>query len=158
MKKHLPIALPLAALILTFTWAACSKSKSGTGSTNPTVTLVTQASWKYDTSGIDLNKDGVVDIGGDSLITACQKDDIYTFKSDSTGTLDEGATKCHVGDPQTAPFTWMLTSNNTIVSISSNTLLSGNINIFSLSSTKWILYKDTTISNIGVRYLVSLKH
>ncbi|HXB90779.1 MAG TPA: hypothetical protein VNU72_00755 [Puia sp.] len=157
MQKHLPIVLPAAALVLAFAWASCSKSKS-TDPGNPTVNLVTAASWKYDTSGIDLNKDGVVDIGGDSLITACQKDDIYTFKSDSTGTLDEGATKCHVGDPQTAPFTWSLTTNQTVLAISSNTLLSGNINIFSLSSTKWVLYKDTTISNIGVRYIVQLKH
>ncbi len=56
------------------------------------------------------------------------------------------------------PFTWSLTTNQTILAISSNTHLSGNINIFSLSSTKWVLYKDTTISNIGVRYIVQLKH
>jgi hypothetical protein len=155
MKNQARILLPPVALFFMILWASCSKSHS---SNNSTASLITQSSWRYDTSGIDLNKDGIVDIGGDTLIAPCEKDDIYTFRSDSTGTIDEGAAKCHVSDPQTDPFTWSLTNNQTVLTVASTAFLSGNINIFSTTSSKWILYKDTTVSGISVRYLVSLKH
>ena len=160
MKHRSLLALPLTAVFLTILWASCSKNHSvdNPNNTNTTTSLVTQASWKYDTSGIDLNKDGIVDVGGDSLIKACEKDDIYTFKSDSTGTIDEGAVKCNVSDPQTVPFKWSINSTQTVLTASAPPLLNGNINIFSLTSAKFILYKDTTVSGISVRYLVSLKH
>jgi hypothetical protein len=165
MKRTWFLTLPLAALILTIVWAACTKSHStenpggpdGTGS-NGTVTLITSMTWRYDTSGIDANKDGIVDVGNDSLFTPCTKDDIYTFKSDSTGILDEGATKCDTSDPQTLPFAWSLTNNNTVLTSTANPVLAAGVNIFSLSSTKWILYKDTTIAGFPIRYLLSLKH
>ena len=72
MKRSSLLTLPLAALFLTILWASCSKNHSvdNPNNTNTTTSLVTQASWKYDTSGIDLNKDGTVDVGGDSLIAA----------------------------------------------------------------------------------------
>ena len=154
MKNQARIFLPLAALFFMILWASCSKSHSNN---NSTATLVTQSSWKYDTSGIDLNKDGIVDIG-DTTVKPCVKDNIYTFKSDSTGTIDEGATKCNVSDPQTVPFTWSLTNNQTVLTVTGNTILSGGINIFSVSSTNFILYKDTTLSGIALRYVVNLKH
>ncbi|HEY4060391.1 MAG TPA: hypothetical protein VGM30_00745 [Puia sp.] len=158
MKRQPIPALSLAALFSTILWTACTKSHSNTPGTSAQVTLITQTSWRYDTSGVDLNKDGIVDIGGDTLITTCEKDDIYTFKSDSTGAIDEGATKCHVSDPQTVPFKWSFTNNATILTATAPPLLTGNINILSLTSTKFVLYRDTTLSGISVRYLVSLKH
>jgi len=160
MKRSSLLTLPLAALFLTLLWASCSKSHSieNPNNTNTTTSLVTQTSWRYDTSGIDLNKDGTVDVGGDSLIATCEKDDIYTFKSDSTGTIDEGTVKCNASDPQTIPFKWSINSTQTVLTASAPPLLNGSINIFSLTSAKFILYKDTTVSGISVRYLVSLKH
>ena len=109
MKNFPRPTLPLAALFLVILWASCSKSHSSEHPTNgpgSNFVLITQTTWRYDTSGVDLNKDGVVDIGNDTLITACEKDDIYTFKSDSTGIIDEGVTKCDAADPQTLPFSW----------------------------------------------------
>ena len=162
MKLKFLYTLPLAALILILTilWASCSKSHSAEHPTGPngTVTLIASSSWRYDTSGVDLNKDGIVDVGNDSLFTPCTKDNIYTFKSDSTGILDEGATKCDTADPQTLPFAWALTNNNTVLTSTANPVLEGGINILSLTSTKWVLYKDTTISGFPIRYLLSLKH
>ena len=160
MKLKTHLTLPLAALFLTILWAACSKSHSteNPNGQSTTVTLITQTTWRYDTSGVDLNKDGIVDVGNDTLITPCEKDDIYTFKSDSTGIIDEGATKCNAADPQTLPFSWGLTNNQTVLTSSANPILAGGVNIFSLTSSKWILYKDTTVSGFPIRYVISLKH
>ena len=156
MKKSPHLTLALAALFLVILWASCSKSHSSDNS-NSRVTLITQSTWRYDTSGIDLNKDGVVDIG-DTLFQPCTKDNVYTFKSDSTGTMDEGLTKCIAASPQMVPFTWSLTNNQTVLTSTVNPLLAGGINIFSLTSSNWILYKDSTVSGISVRYILNLKH
>lgn len=43
-----------------------------------------------------------------SIMEACEKDDLTTFKSDGTFINDEGATKCDTEDPQTEEGTWKL--------------------------------------------------
>ena len=50
--------------------------------------------------------------------TACELDDIITFKVNSEGEFSEGATKCNAADPQSTPFLWTLTNNNTKLNIS----------------------------------------
>jgi hypothetical protein len=157
MQKHPLIVSFFAVLVLLGISMGCKKNSSSTTSTNSTVTLITQAAWKYDTSGIDLNSDGKVDLS-DTLVAPCDKDDLFTFSKDSTGTIDEGPTKCNVADAQTDPMTWYLTSNNTVLNVSSTGLLNGSLNIFSLTSSNMVLYKDTTISSISFRYLIALKH
>lgn len=58
MPKHLLIPC-LVALVLSIAWASCSKSSSGNNNNN--VTLLTKGTWKFDTSGIDLDKNGTID-------------------------------------------------------------------------------------------------
>lgn len=47
----------------------------------------------------------------------CEKDDSFSFNSDGTATIDEGATKCEVSDPQTSTGTWTLNADETMVTI-----------------------------------------
>lgn len=45
-----------------------------------------------------------------TVASACQRDNIWTFKSDGTYSVSEGATKCNAGDPDIATTgTWQLT-------------------------------------------------
>jgi len=46
----------------------------------------------------------------------CSKDDITIFNADGTMTLDEGATKCDAGDPQTSSGTWSFVDNESKLS------------------------------------------
>jgi hypothetical protein len=158
MKNKVWIPSCFAALFfLSLGWAACSKSKSTAGNTaNTPMALVTQATWKYDTSGIDLNNDGIVDVA-DTTVTPCEKMYTYTFNLDSTGLLNE-AFPCNTGNPQTVPFTWSLTNNQTVLTASINPILAGGVNIFRLTSTSLVVYKDSTFSGLSFRYLISLKH
>lgn len=49
-----------------------------------------------------------------TVMTSCQRDNIWLFKSDGTYTITEGATKCNSTDPDTATSgTWQLTENDT---------------------------------------------
>lgn len=155
MKKLPFLSVCLGSLSLLI-WTACKKDSSSSSNASRT-TLITQTTWRYDTSGIDLDHNGTIDLGNDTLIAKCQKDDIYTFASNGTGTMDEGSLKCSVADPQTSSFNWSLTNHDSVLHATFPPI-SGTINIQSVTSTKWTLYKDTTISGISIRYIVSLKH
>jgi hypothetical protein len=47
-------------------------------------------------------------VGTFSDVDDCDKDDIFYYKSDNTGTKDEGAIKCFSPDPQIEKFTFKL--------------------------------------------------
>lgn len=113
MKKILFAILMGAA---TVSFVACSNgaydanpSTNNSGSGNPLLTggnnggnggvsILTSGSWKITaytlTSGA-----GTTDLL--ALIDACERDDIFTFKTDNTIIRDEGASKCSASDPQT---------------------------------------------------------
>ena len=87
--------------------AACKKSES----LDVKATLTT-GKWQL--------SDAKVGIPGSSLtvdvydsIPACVRDNFYTFAANGTLTVDEGASKCNSGDPQTATANWKLLNNNT---------------------------------------------
>jgi hypothetical protein len=53
-----------------------------------------------------------------TVLQACERDNIWNFKSDGTYTVTEGATKCNATDPDTASSgTWQLTENDTKIII-----------------------------------------
>jgi hypothetical protein len=153
MRKQLLIVPFLCFLLFMAIFIGCGKSSSP--STSPS--FITQAAWKYDTSGVDFDKNGTIDFA-DTSLKACEKDNTYLFKSDSSGLADEGATKCAPADPQSTPFVWGLRSNKTVLVVAGNALLSGSLNISSVTSSKFVLYKDTTLSGVSFRYIFSLKH
>lgn len=149
----------MALLFLTIWAAACKKSHSSpTDTTPPRVTLITQASWKFDSSGVDGNKDGIIDVV-DTTLQPCLKDNTYQFNKDSTGIADNGPTKCNPSDPQTTPFTWSFSgTNQSVIKSNADPILAGGVNIFSMTSTKMVLYKDTTVFGLSIWYIISLKH
>jgi hypothetical protein len=151
----LPCAIALASLTI---WTACKKNTSSSNTSSRT-TLITEASWKFDSSGIDQNKDGIIDVVDTTSILPCQKDNTYTFNKDSTGIMDEGATKCNSTDPQTTAFTWSFSgTGQSVIKSDANPILANGINILSMTSTKMVLYKDTTVYGFNIWYIVNLKH
>src|ERR1700726_2193975 len=145
MKKNIRIAPFLLALIVLTIWTACKKNSSSSNNTPSRITLVTQASWKFDSAGVDLDKNGTIDVI-DTTLQPCLKDNTYLFNKDSTGVADNGPTKCNASDPQTTPFTWSFSgTDQSVIKSDANPLLASGLNIFSLTSTKMVLYKDTTI-------------
>ncbi|MDR3716299.1 MAG: hypothetical protein P4L51_26135 [Puia sp.] len=158
MKKLFLVSLlfPIAFFLVV---SGCSKSSNNgnNSGSESRMTLITRSAWKYDTSGIDNNMDGIVDIG-DTTIPACEKDNTYQFNADSTGLMNEGATKCNVNDPQTAAFTWSFNTAQTMLQSNFNPILVNGVNIFKLTDSTLVVYKDSTVFGISFRYLLSLKH
>jgi hypothetical protein len=107
----------IGIFFVAFLWAGMSCSKD-----EQTVPLpVTRAqllarSW--------IQTDLLATVGGtqtsvfNTVLTACQRDNIWNFKSDGTYTVTEGATKCNTTDPDTVTSgTWQLTDSDTKIII-----------------------------------------
>ncbi|MFM9944541.1 MAG: hypothetical protein ACKVQB_04845, partial [Bacteroidia bacterium] len=54
-------------------------------------------------------------------VSACEKDNFYTLKADSTGTLDEGTTKCDTADLQLTQILWKLSSDEKRITLDDQT-------------------------------------
>jgi len=147
----------LCAIVLCSIIAIFSCKKSSDDSSKSKTVLATQTSWKIQSVGADLDKNGSVDYDVTSQLQACQIDNIYALKSDGTGTIDEGTAKCNSTDPQSTAITWSFKSNETIFSGNLG-FFSGDATISTLNDVNFVLWKDTTVSSTPMRMYVTLKH
>ncbi|HXB07303.1 MAG TPA: hypothetical protein VNW04_09310 [Puia sp.] len=162
MSHYFPAVL-LVAVIVT----SCSKN-AGTGNkpnnqdslTKVTITAnITAKPWKYDTSGLDTNNDGKIDQGGDTtIVPLCERDDLYTFNTDNTGSVNTGTLHCKVGEAQTTPFTWSLSSDNKTLKASFNPILQEGVTVLTMDSVHFSVSRDSTLLGVTYRYIVMLKH
>jgi hypothetical protein len=128
--------------------AACKKDDNKKNSNEQAVELITSSSWKIDTIGLDTDGNNEIDTELPFALAPCEKDDILSFSSDSTGIYSEGASKCNGSDPDSTPFNWMFKSNNTIINIDGdlNELLTGDISIITLNETSLKVSKAIDLS------------
>jgi hypothetical protein len=155
-----PAVLHILAYTFLFVSAAsCKKSDTVTGTPAKSNTiLLTQASWKIQSVGIDQDKNGVAETDVTSSVPACQLDNTYTFKTDSTGIMDEAALKCAAGDPQTTNFTWGFKNNETVLT-GTFSFSKGDATILSMNDTNLVVtYDDNLGTAITYHFLVTLKH
>lgn len=154
LKTVLFIALPSLSLLV-----SCGKSNPAKSK----VELITASSWKYSTAGVDQDANGTVDLPlPTGTLATCDTDNVITFKSDNTGVVDEGATKCSASLPQTNPFTWSLKNNDTDLNISTSVFagIGGDAKIIELTDSKFTLSKQITMQGIPfpVTVIVTLVH
>lgn len=139
----------LAWACLPFVFSSCKKDD------DPSKTeLLTNKNWVMTAATVDPS---IAVPGGGTTnnwynqMAACLKDDIMNFKADKTFTLDEGASKCNVGDPQTLSGTWIFNPTETVVSITRNGSTM-SFTIKSLTGNKMVGSYQTV--NGGVTYTV----
>jgi hypothetical protein len=167
MKSLIRLSHYFPAVLLVIVIAVSCSKNAGTGtktnspdSTNKvTVTAAIVGNpWMYDTSGLDTNNDGKIDQGSDtSVIHTCQRDDTYAFNADYTGTVNTGTKHCTVGEAQTTPFTWSLSTDGKTLKSSFNSILAEGVSILTLDATHLSVYRDSTLLGVTYRYIVSLK-
>jgi hypothetical protein len=150
--------LNIYAILVIFCLAACGK-ESGSQSGQTKTDLLTSSPWKIDQIGVDADKNGSIDLP--QTLQNCELDNTFTFKKDGTGIFDEGATKCNDTDPQSGSYSWSFINNESGISGDIPQLgFSGNATINTLSSTSFVLYKDTLIqgSPTSLRLVLKMKH
>lgn len=154
-----PAVLKILALAFLFI-SAVSCKKSGSGSDAPPkskTVLLTQASWKLQSAGIDADKNGSAETDITASIPACQLDNSYTFVTDGTGVMDEATVKCNTSDPQTKPFTWLLKNNETVLS-GTFSFTKGDATIISINDSNMVVTYDDTSTGTTYHILAVLKH
>jgi hypothetical protein len=116
-------------------FGACKKNndKDNTPAQKTKTELISTGTWKFSSATV-----GGTNVS--AFLQSCQKDNTMTFTATGTGTVDEGATKCNGGDPQTSPFTWNFASNETILHVSAVFFTGGSndFNIVEISETKLV--------------------
>jgi hypothetical protein len=131
-KKLLLLFVPLCfcAMIL----GGCKKSSPITNTT-----LITKDKWKFSAAAVA----GVGDVT--NQIPVCYRDNITTFFSDGSGTIDEGGNVC--SPPTTGIFSWSFQSNETILSMTNNLIPggTGTFNIVTLNETTLELSQETSL-------------
>lgn len=132
--------------IVFLAFSSCSK-KDDTVSRS---THIATTTWTLDVIGLDIDNNGSIDSDlPPGIIEQCQIDNILSFRSDHTGTMEEGALKCDVDDPQTREFTWSLSADEKTITIPEAVLgdISGVIKIISVNETEFVISKEIAISS-----------
>lgn len=158
MKNYVFALLSIGLIIL-----SCNKDDDDddNNDVDAKVQLITSATWKYDTAAIGDDSGKPVSPLPAGAISDCEKDNTITFYSDSTGTLNEGTTKCDAGDPQSTSFTWWFKDNGAVL-YSPDPIFggfSGDAKVIELTSTKLRVAKEITYAPYGTFNIVlDLKH
>lgn len=153
MKKLLSFAA-LGLLSASLAFVSCSKDDDDNSPAPKTKTqLITQSTWRFSAATV-----GGSDVS--AFLQACQKDNILTFASNGTGTVDEGPLKCNAGDPQTSPFTWNFLTNETQLFISTTLFAGGSstFNLVTLSETQLVVSQNITVSGTTQNAVVTFIH
>ena len=86
-----------------------------------------------------------------TVLTACQRDNIWNFKSDGTYTVTEGATKCNTTDPDIATSgTWQLTESDTKIIIDDVSTAPQTFTITELTSSSLKITGTQVVQGISV--------
>jgi hypothetical protein len=163
LSHYYPAVLIVAVIIF-----SCNKNGgTGTKPNNPdstknsvsVTTIIEAKAWKYDTSGLDTNNDGKIDVGGDTtVIPLCQRDDLYTFNNDNTGSVNTGSLHCTAGEAQSTAFNWSLSADGKTLKASFNPILQEGVTVLAADSVHLTVFRDSTLMGVTYRYVVSLKH
>jgi len=127
--------------------ASCKKDKTTTPtSTAKTKTqLLNQKTWKLTNVRYKINSGAWVDAY--STLQSCVKDNILSYSSSYAYSVDEGATKCGVSDPQTLiSGTWSFQNNETQVAQVTTTFGTQVLNVITLDENT---FQSTETGSIG---------
>jgi Lipocalin-like domain len=139
--------LVLSLLIIT----GCQKNDDPVVKTK--TDLLATGTWKFSVAMV-----GSTDVT--ALLQACQKDNVLTFVAAGSGTVDEGATKCNMADPQTNPFTWNFASSESVLHVSTVLFTGGSsdFTLVTLTETQLVVSQMITVSGTAQTAVVTFIH
>ena len=149
MIPRTQLAALLILIAVTITAVSCKK-EGGKSKQKTKTELLTAGTWKK----TSLTSNPAYDWYGDgsyatdilSIMAVCELDDFDTYRSDGTGDTNGGPMRCYQSDPQTWPFTWALTDNET-------KLVFNGVNKLNLVElTETTLKFRTTFQEYGITY------
>ena len=144
---------------------AVSCKKDGDNNSQTKTDLLVSSAWKYQSAGASIDgNSNTIEYSAEDLGIAlpCVTDNTGTFNANGSGINDEGPTKCDPAVPQSTPFSWNFSNNETVLNISGAGFvgLSGAFNIAKLDATSMRLTKDTTVPSVPfpITFVLNLQH
>jgi len=139
MKKQLFHLLTVAFVLTNLTSCQKDDPKPASSKTG----LLTAKAWKE----TDFKVDGKSAF--DTVVKACDKDDLLKFNTDKSITFNEGALRCDPASPQTSMGSWDFTTSETVLKItdSDGKVLEGVIG--TLTDTTLIITVPNLLSGTG---------
>lgn len=134
MKK---LVLIMTGALVLFA-SSCKKEKT-------TTELLQAGAWKM-TAGVATNGATTVDFYTTTM-QACEKDDLYTFKTDNTLFVSEGASKCNTTDPDTYTYGTYTVAGDSITLNDSSSTISLKIVSIDASQLKLSMTSGSTVTN-----------
>lgn len=115
MNLHMKQVLLLCVLTV-FAFSSCKKVDEP----NMRQDQLRAGTWKRTVLKVTYRQPGGNDITEDAYATLpdCAKDDLLEFTSAYDGDVNEGSSKCNVGDPDKTKFTWKLVNGETQLNVS----------------------------------------
>ena len=131
MKKQVTLLIVFIAANF-FIYSSCNKNDYNPPAPKTKTQLITQSTWKFKSATVG---------GSPYTFPSCQTDNILSFSTAGTGTVDEGATKCNAGDPQTNNFTWVFQNSETEILLSAPIFTNGSntVTVNSITETELVL-------------------
>ena len=146
------LQLTSSIIVLAFLFITGCKKDSNPAPAKTKTQLISQSPWKFDhatASGIDIS----------SSVQACFKDNIATFTSAGSMTLDEGTTVCSPSYAGT--YTWTFQSSETILHLSAPIFTGGSndFTLVSVNETNLVVSQVMTVApNPPTTVEVTFKH
>lgn len=107
----------MIAFLCISTLSSCKKDKGDNSSGKTKTELLTSGTWKIkafsSNPAYDWDGDGDTETDIFGAMDGCEKDGYYTFKSNGTFEVNEGATKCEADDNQTETGNWNFIADET---------------------------------------------
>ncbi len=153
MKKLFPLASLL--MIAAFSFMSCQPDKDPP---QPTRTdLLTKSPWKFENSGIDVNKDGTIDVGD---LEPCQTDDLVTFFKNNVASFDPKEQKCDPDDvPESVKWTWRDSEQKSLRISYTDGSADDISDVLEISETRLVLKITEPGSSVAIAdFLIVLKH
>ncbi|MDP4150396.1 MAG: hypothetical protein Q8927_01390 [Bacteroidota bacterium] len=114
--------------------------------------LLTHSPWKYEKAGFDSDEDGVFD-ALDPSIAGCEVGNTVVFKPDGTGSLQSGLIKCKVSDPDSLPFIWAFSNNDSSIYFQDQ-----YYKVRALDKDHFEIYADESLGESKTRYTIIFRH
>lgn len=148
MNKHFTKSLILFSLFAA-SLTACKKDKDEEVKPKTKTELLTEKTWKYVDYGTDGNLNWTIE-SSESDLEVCEKDNIFTFKSDNTITETENANKCSTESEY--KYTWKFIDDEKKIVVTATD--SDTLNIKTLDSTTFEIYWEDS----GDRHITKFSH
>lgn len=144
----------VCAILATISMTSCEKDKDKPDNTE----VLTGGAWRVTA----LTSDPAFDWFGTPVtniyaqLPACLKDDNTVFKTNGTVNFDEGPSKCEPSDPQTTSGTWAFSTDEKVLSVTTDGETE-SWNIESLEDKTFKAHYETTVEELTYTFTVVFK-